>query len=93
MGNLLAVRRFLPASKAPTPMLSRQSGPILSPCIDVCRLNAATGLCDGCLRTLDEIGGWGGMSDARRAEIMAQLPARLRQLGSPIARAPRRQGD
>lgn len=39
-----------------------------SPCISVCRIEAASGLCEGCLRTLDEIAGWGSMNDdARRA--------------------------
>ena len=33
----------------------------------------ASGLCLGCFRTLSEIGGWRGFTDARRAEIMAQL--------------------
>ena len=74
-------------------MLSRPSGPILSPCIDVCRLNAATGLCEGCFRTLDEIGGWSGMSNAGRAAIMAQLPRRKTSRGTEIAKAPGRQGD
>jgi hypothetical protein len=34
------------------------------------------GLCLGCRRTLDEIARWGGMSDAERERILAQLPAR-----------------
>ena len=35
------------------------------------------GLCLGCARTLDEIARWGGMSDAERERIMAELPRRL----------------
>lgn len=35
-------------------------------------------ICTGCGRTLDEIARWGGMSDAERARIMAELQARLR---------------
>jgi predicted Fe-S protein YdhL (DUF1289 family) len=42
--------------------------PVPSPCISVCRMDAETGLCAGCYRTLDEITDWGGMDDdARRA--------------------------
>ena len=29
-----------------------------SPCINVCRMDAASGLCEGCARTLAEIAGW-----------------------------------
>ncbi|MDO9217322.1 MAG: DUF1289 domain-containing protein, partial [Lacisediminimonas sp.] len=31
-----------------------------SPCIDICRMEQHTGLCVGCLRTIDEITAWGG---------------------------------
>jgi predicted Fe-S protein YdhL (DUF1289 family) len=42
--------------------------PVPSPCISVCRIDAATGLCEGCARTLDEIAAWGALDDdARRA--------------------------
>jgi predicted Fe-S protein YdhL (DUF1289 family) len=41
-------------------------------------IEAATGLCSGCGRTLDEIARWGSMSDAQRAEIMQALPDRIR---------------
>ncbi|MDB5848165.1 MAG: YbaK/prolyl-tRNA synthetase associated region [Rhodoferax sp.] len=39
-----------------------------SPCISVCRVNADSGLCEGCFRTLGEISSWGRSSpDAQRA--------------------------
>ena len=50
--------------------------PMASPCVKACIVDGASSLCLGCFRTLSEIGGWGGMTDARRAEIMAELPAR-----------------
>jgi predicted Fe-S protein YdhL (DUF1289 family) len=47
-----------------------------SPCVKVCVIHPATRLCTGCLRSIDEIGAWSGMSpDARRA-VMADLPDR-----------------
>lgn len=50
--------------------------PILSPCVNVCEMGD-DGLCDGCLRTLDEIGGWTVMSPGMRAYVMETLiPAR-----------------
>ena len=31
---------------------------VASPCINVCRMDARSGLCDGCYRTIDEIAAW-----------------------------------
>jgi hypothetical protein len=47
-----------------------------SPCINVCRMDAATGWCEGCQRTLREIGLWSGMSDADKRAVWQALPAR-----------------
>ena len=55
---------------------------IESPCIKVCTMDAASGFCIGCGRTLDEIARWGGMSDAERIAIMRALPARLTKADS-----------
>ncbi len=49
-----------------------------SPCINVCVLDAATGLCQGCGRTREEIGRWGSLDEPQRRAIMAILPERLR---------------
>src|SRR6185436_11265642 len=51
-----------------------------SPCIKVCSMDAATGLCVGCLRTLDEIAGWVEFSDAERAAIAQALLTLRRRL-------------
>jgi predicted Fe-S protein YdhL (DUF1289 family) len=48
-----------------------------TPCIRVCAIDPASGLCTGCGRTLAEIAGWIGMSARERGAIMAALPARL----------------
>jgi predicted Fe-S protein YdhL (DUF1289 family) len=41
-----------------------------SPCVKVCVLDNTTGLCRGCLRTIDEIAGWVDMTaDEKRATI------------------------
>ena len=38
-----------------------------SPCISVCRIDADSGCCDGCLRTLGEIAAWSRLdNDAKR---------------------------
>ena len=48
-----------------------------TPCVNICLLDPATGICLGCGRTLAEIGSWAGMSDAERRAMMAVLPARM----------------
>ncbi|MGV9005658.1 MAG: DUF1289 domain-containing protein [Brevundimonas sp.] len=50
--------------------------PIITPCTKVCIVDGASSLCLGCFRTLREIGGWSGLSDAQRAAVMADLPRR-----------------
>jgi len=50
---------------------------VSSPCIKICTLDPASGLCTACGRTLDEIARWGTMSEAMRLEIMRGLAARL----------------
>ena len=47
-----------------------------SPCINVCRMSPRTGLCEGCLRTIDEIAAWSRMSPDEKRSVLAQLPAR-----------------
>ena len=47
-----------------------------TPCVKNCTIDAASGLCCGCFRTLDEIAMWGGYSPTERRAIMATLPAR-----------------
>jgi predicted Fe-S protein YdhL (DUF1289 family) len=49
---------------------------IESPCINVCTLDARTGLCLGCARTIDEIASWSGMSANDRRRVIAELPGR-----------------
>ena len=58
-------------------------GRIPSPCINICELDPATGWCRGCGRTIDEITRWGSTDPADRAEVMAELPGRMRKLGDP----------
>ena len=49
---------------------------VASPCIDVCRMDAASGYCEGCRRTLEEIAGWSAYSAAQKRTVLARLPAR-----------------
>ncbi len=47
-----------------------------SPCVDVCIMDSASGLCQGCLRTLDEIAGWSTLSDDEKRELREALVLR-----------------
>jgi uncharacterized protein len=63
-------------SAPPASLPDLQASPVPSPCISVCRMDAATGWCEGCWRTIDEIAGWSRMSDDERRAVWAALPRR-----------------
>ena len=50
--------------------------PVPSPCVSLCKMNRDSGLCEGCLRTLDEIIAWGKADDDFKRAVWAQLPYR-----------------
>ena len=49
-----------------------------SPCINVCRMDEASGFCEGCNRTLDEIACWSGYTREEKLAVRAKLDARKR---------------
>lgn len=50
---------------------------VASPCINVCRLDPATGCCLGCRRSLDEIAAWSALDDGARRAVWARLARRI----------------
>ncbi|WP_322103729.1 DUF1289 domain-containing protein [Paraburkholderia sp. J41] len=50
-----------------------------SPCINICRMNARTGLCEGCLRTIDEIASWSALDDEAKRAVWDAIEARHAQ--------------
>ena len=54
---------------------------IPSPCVNICRIDRASGWCEGCGRTLAEIARWGEADAEDRDAVMAELPARMARLG------------
>jgi len=52
------------------------TAPIASPCISVCRMDARTGWCEGCLRTLDEIAAWSSLPEADKRAVWLELGRR-----------------
>jgi predicted Fe-S protein YdhL (DUF1289 family) len=57
-------------------------GRVSSPCINVCRIDEATRLCIGCLRTLDEIAAWSVLTDGERRAVWAHLAERADRVAS-----------
>jgi predicted Fe-S protein YdhL (DUF1289 family) len=60
---------------------------IESPCIKVCTLDARSGHCLGCGRSVEEIARWSAMGDAERARVIAELPARFAGRAQAISAA------
>ena len=58
---------------------------ISTPCTKICLIDRASGLCEGCGRTLLEIGRWPALNEAERKAIMKALGARLRRLRADVA--------
>jgi len=70
----------LPAAPPPpvpsTTTTSSTAPTIASPCVNVCSIDARTGWCEGCLRTIDEIAAWGVLNNAQKREVWKLLPQR-----------------
>jgi predicted Fe-S protein YdhL (DUF1289 family) len=56
---------------------------VKSPCINVCRMDPITGLCEGCQRSLDEIARWGQTDDDDRRSILAWVEKRRQKSQDP----------
>ncbi|WP_312146321.1 DUF1289 domain-containing protein [Brevundimonas sp.] len=70
-------------SQPPAASPARPPRAVATPCVMVCTVDGASGLCLGCFRTLPEIATWSRMSDEERATIMAELGER-RRLIDPV---------
>ncbi len=46
---------------------------MITPCIQICKIDNLTKKCTGCGRTLDEIARWSTMTDIERTVIMKKL--------------------
>ena len=51
---------------------------VQSPCIKVCRIDHATGWCEGCGRSLDEIAAWPRLAPGEQRRLLAELADRRR---------------
>jgi predicted Fe-S protein YdhL (DUF1289 family) len=56
--------------------LSAKPAEVPSPCVNVCQMDSQTGLCLGCLRTLDEIAGWMDYTVSEKLDVLGRLDER-----------------
>jgi predicted Fe-S protein YdhL (DUF1289 family) len=54
-----------------------------SPCINICQMDKQSGLCVGCLRTIEEITVWSRTDDSTRQKILTAIESR-RQAGTTL---------
>jgi len=57
-----------------------------SPCTGVCQIDAETGLCAGCLRSLAEIAAWGAASADEQRRILEAVRVRRERIGRDMGR-------
>ena len=51
-------------------------GSLPSPCISICRMDLRNGLCEGCLRTTDEIAVWSTATEEEKRAVWIGLMER-----------------
>ncbi|WP_426194580.1 DUF1289 domain-containing protein [Massilia sp. DWR3-1-1] len=52
------------------------ASPVPSPCVSLCEMAPATGLCRGCLRTIDEIIQWSTADDDYKRAVYTAIARR-----------------
>ncbi|HJV80617.1 DUF1289 domain-containing protein [Noviherbaspirillum sp.] len=56
------------------------TGKVPSPCISICRMDPQTGLCEGCLRSIDEIAAWSTASEEVKRQVWVEIRRRREAL-------------
>jgi predicted Fe-S protein YdhL (DUF1289 family) len=71
------------ASRASSYLLARRAAAaralaadLPSPCVSICRMEAPSGFCAGCLRTIAEIARWSRIGDAEKRSIWRAIELR-----------------
>ena len=68
-----AVRRLVQRARQ---VSASRAVDVPSPCVSVCRMDPRTQLCEGCLRTLDEIAAWSRMGDDGKRQVWETIANR-----------------
>lgn len=69
---------------APLPELARLASVVVasrgadvpSPCVSICRMDPASGLCEGCCRTIEEIAAWSQLDAERKRAVWGRIGER-----------------
>ena len=56
---------------------------VKSPCVNVCALDADD-VCIGCFRSMDEIAGWGLLSDEQKQAVLVKADHRYAERYPPL---------
>ena len=76
-------------STSPSAAAQPQGAPLPpSPCVGICVMDEAHGVCSGCGRTLEDITNWPNLADKDQAAIWRTLPERLSKMGVRAFRLP-----
>ncbi|WP_353395295.1 DUF1289 domain-containing protein [Hydrogenophaga sp. 5NK40-0174] len=52
-------------------------------------MDASSGLCKGCWRSIEEIAAWSGISDAEKLQVWGNIKSRIRHAGAaPLPATP-----
>ena len=51
-----------------------------SPCINICKMNPQTGLCEGCFRTIEEIAQWSTATEEMKRRVWGEIKRRQDEL-------------
>lgn len=63
--------------------MNRPVAEVPSPCVKVCTMDHAAGLCIGCSRTLDEIAGWSQFTPEQKLAVWRYINERKMRHGPP----------
>ena len=58
-------------------VLSDPQPHVPSPCVSICTMHPVSQLCEGCFRSLSEIGEWARLDDARKRQVWQLIAARI----------------
>ena len=76
MGDTVAIKFVANSADAALARGENDVNFVASPCVSVCLMDEATGWCQGCWRTLDEIRLWGQADAVYKRAVWAQIEAR-----------------
>lgn len=63
--------------------MNRPLPEVPSPCIKVCTIDDACGLCVGCSRTLEEIAGWSQFTPEQKLAVWQRINERRSRSAAP----------